>query len=408
MTELPDSELKILQPLLAPSSKVKFVDTADALDQMFSELNSGDGPIAADAERASGFRYSQRAYLVQLKQKDGSIFLIDPEPFGFAKNLFEPLDIGRPFIFHAGSQDLPCLRDLGLYPTQIYDTELGSRLAGIERVGLAAVCGHFLGTSLAKEHSAVDWSTRPLHEDWLTYAALDVEILHDLWAAVSAELESQSKTEIALQEFQQILVQPNKAPKVDRWRSTSGGHLIKDRKQLAVLREVWLAREQLAQKLDVSPGRLIPDAAIVWVATNKVVSRSELAQAKGFHGRASRTYLDLWWDAIQRGNASRELPELRIKAEGIPNHRTWEKRFPVAYQRLQVARSVVDEYAKSMNFAIEHAITPDTLRRIVFEFETDTSLPQFIKRLEDLQVRPWQIQALAETVFEAIRSVDAD
>lgn len=391
-----------------PTSPVIYVDDEPSLSSMFDELNRGTGPIAADAERASGFRYSQRAYLVQLKQNDGPIYLLDPVAFDFDQNLFKPLSVERPFIFHAGSQDLPCLRELGLNPKEIFDTELGSRLAGVERVGLAAVCALFLEISLAKEHSAVDWSTRPLHEDWLTYAALDVEILHDLWQKVSAELESQSKSEIAKQEFAQVLRQPTKTPKIERWRSTSGGHLIKDKRQLAVLRELWQSREELAQKLDVSPGRLIPDTAIVWAATNKVSSRSELAHSKGFHGRASRTYIDLWWSAVERGYATKDLPELRLKAEGMPNHRTWEKRFPLAHQRLLVGKAVVDEVAAQLKFAPEHALTPDTLRRVVFEFETDLTMDDFRNRLIELSARPWQIETLAEVLFTALKSVATD
>src|SRR5665811_474404 len=84
---------------------------------------------------------------------------------------------GVEWILHAASQDLPCLSELGMWPDKLFDTELAARLSGLPRVGLAAVIENLLGLGLAKEHSAVDWSTRPLPQSWLGYAALDVEVL---------------------------------------------------------------------------------------------------------------------------------------------------------------------------------------------------------------------------------------
>ena len=86
-------------------------------------------------------------------------------------------------------------------PRQLFDTELAGRILGLPRVGLAAVVEHYLGLSLAKEHSAVDWSTRPLPEPWLRYAALDVEVLDELRNLMGVDLAAQGKSEWARQEF---------------------------------------------------------------------------------------------------------------------------------------------------------------------------------------------------------------
>ena len=221
MTDEAPAEL----PLLARPrvEDVRLVETADQLNETTDLLSKSQGPFALDAERASGFKYSQRAYLIQVHRKDAPIFLIDPiavlEDEGTAAfERFAQVLTSDEWILHAASQDIPCLRELGIVPSRVFDTELGSRLAGLPRVGLGAVTEHFLKIKLAKEHSAVDWSIRPLHADWLNYAALDVDVLLELRAGVSEMLAEQGKTEWAEQEFNKVAAMPPREPKIDRWR----------------------------------------------------------------------------------------------------------------------------------------------------------------------------------------------
>ncbi|NCW75791.1 MAG: ribonuclease D, partial [Actinobacteria bacterium] len=139
-------------------------------------LKAGAGPIAIDAERASGYRYSARAYLIQIFRRGGGLHLLDPIALSEAPELNQLNDLlsSEESVIHASSQDLDCLREIGLDPKILFDTELGARIAGCERVGLGALCENLLGLQIAKEHSAVDWSYRPLKQEWLDYAALDV------------------------------------------------------------------------------------------------------------------------------------------------------------------------------------------------------------------------------------------
>ncbi|MSZ46777.1 MAG: ribonuclease D, partial [Actinobacteria bacterium] len=332
-------------PLLAKPrvSDVRLVETVTQLSEAIQLLASSTGPFALDAERASGFKYSQRAYLIQVHRIQTPIFLIDPiavlqEDETAIKPLAELLTTDE-WILHAASQDIPCLRELGIVPTTVFDTELGSRIAGLPRVGLGAVTEQFLGLRLAKEHSAVDWSTRPLNADWLNYAALDVDVLLELREGVAKLLAEQGKTEWAYQEFANVAAMKVKEPKVDRWRGMTGMHEVKDSRSLAIARELWQARETLAEKLDVSPGRLIPDSSIVGLAANPVKTRPELASSKSFSGRASRTYLDTWWAALCEGLNTRDLPPTRLPQTGIPNHRIWANRFPEADSRLKSVRA---------------------------------------------------------------------
>src|SRR5262249_60444682 len=94
-------------------------------------------------------------------------------------------------LIHPASRDLPCLADLGYRPRLLFDTELAGRLLGYPRVGLGTLVESVLGLALEKSHSAADWSTRPLPEEWLRYAALDVEVLVELRDALAQQLAEQ-------------------------------------------------------------------------------------------------------------------------------------------------------------------------------------------------------------------------
>jgi ribonuclease D len=394
-------EVEELPLLKSPRVKdVQLVETAEQLNFAIDALKNCEGPFGLDAERASGFKYSQRAYLIQVHRKNSPIFLIDPisvvEDGG--PHVFERFAVllgEDEWILHAASQDIPCLRELGIRPRTLFDTELGSRIAGLPRVGLGAVTEHFLKLRLAKEHSAVDWSIRPLHDDWLNYAALDVDVLIELREGVSKLLAEQGKTEWAAAEFANVALMQPKEPKVDRWRGLTGMHEIKDQRSLAIARELWLARENLAEKLDVSPGRLIPDSSIVGLAANPVKTRPELAASKTFSGRASRSYLDTWWEALSLGLNTRDLPPTRLPQVGIPNHRTWPNRFPDADQRLKNLRPIMSEISESVQVPLENILTPDYLRQLCFEPPQVISEESVAEMLTSLGARKWQVELVS-------------
>ena len=396
-------------PLLASPrvEQIVLVEDPESLALAVQTLAASSGPFAVDAERASGFKYSQRAYLIQIHRLGTPIYLIDPaaiapeaapEPFSALADVMATAE----WILHAASQDIPCLRELGINPPSVFDTELGSRIGGLPRVGLGAVTEHLLGLKLAKEHSAVDWSIRPLKDDWLNYAALDVDVLLELRESLHAHLTEQSKLDWALAEFAHVVNSPPKPPKVDRWRGMSGLHEVKDSKSLSVAESLWLHREELAMKLDVSPGRLIPDYSIVAVAKATPRSKPELAGSKSFAGRASRSYLDLWWRAIEAGLKNLNPPPLKVPQTGIPNHRIWANRFPEADARLRSARVVVAEISELHNLPAENLLTPDFLRQIAWEPPVVINSVSVGEALAASGARAWQIGLLAEPLAVAL------
>ncbi|GAB3599318.1 ribonuclease D [Microbacterium tumbae] len=384
------------------------IDDREEFERACASLAAGVGPVAVDVERASGFRYSQRAYLVQVFRREAGVFLFDPPAIGDFAALQEAIG-DQEWVFHAASQDLPSLRELQLEPASIFDTELASRLLGHERVGLAAVVEDALGITLKKEHSAADWSTRPLPAAWLEYAALDVLHLIDVREILVAELEEQGKTEFAEEEFAATLTRMPKPARTEPWRRLGGLHQVRGARNLAVARALWQSREEYAQQQDISPGRLVPDRSLVAAVLAAPTSKQALAAITAFNGRASRTQLDRWWSAIEAGRAETDLPRERVPSDALPPPRAWADRNPEADARLKAARPVVEAVAAELGMPTENLLTPDHLRRVAWEPPGATA-DAIAGALEALGARPWQIaqtaQRIADAFVEAAQSLE--
>ncbi|MCU1482820.1 MAG: ribonuclease [Subtercola sp.] len=376
------------------------IDTRQAYLDAVQVIAGGTGPIAIDAERASGFKYSQRAYLIQLYRRGAGTFLFDPPPIGSFAELSAVIG-DEEWVLHAASQDLACLREVELTPTRIFDTELAARLLGLPRVGLGTVVEELLGIHLAKEHSAADWSTRPLPAAWLEYAALDVELLIDLRDVMVGLLDEQQKTEIARQEFQATLDKEAKAPLADPWRRLSGVHSLRGAKNLSVARELWLARDQLARETDIAPGRLVPDLSLTAVARALPESKRELAAMREFTGRASRSELDRWWAAIEVGRASTTPPQLTRSTDTLPPPRAWADRNPEADARLKAARQVLLALGEEHAIPLENLLTPELLRRLAWTPPATIDPATVADALQKSGARPWQIELTAQPIAQA-------
>jgi ribonuclease D len=390
-------------PLIEPRNGVPgVIDTLADLDAAIGDLAAGTGPVAVDAERASGYRYGQRAYLVQIRREPVGILLIDPIPFGDLRRLNAAIGDAE-WVVHAASQDLPSLRELGLSPSQLFDTELAARLAGYERVGLATMVELLLGYSLAKEHSAVDWSRRPLPDPWLRYAALDVEVLIELRDALEVELTNQGKLEWARQEFDAVLRATSPGPRPDPWRRTSGMHRIRNRRQLAVVRTLWEARDAIARRRDSAPGRVLSDAAIVGAATTMPTDSQELGKLPGWGGRSTRRLATELWPALSAAYklAESELPRQSLPGDGPPPPTRWPDRNPAAAARLSAARASLGEIAEGHSLPVENLLTPDIVRRLAWE--PPTTDPDGVRDyLLAAGAREWQIGLTADALAGAM------
>lgn len=408
-----------------------------ALRTAISALSRGDGPVAIDAERAHGFRYSQRAYLIQLRRHDSGTMLIDPvalaaltaeEPQTSARRIAasagqdEPNGPGRSrrqrparpiatapadlsgitdaigdaeWVIHAATQDLPCLVEIGLVPSRLFDTELAGRLLGYPRVNLGTLIEEQFGVRLLKEHSAADWSTRPLPQDWLNYAALDVELLIELRNALAEQLVETGKDEWARQEFSWLAARaawPSEA-RPDPWRRTSGIHKVRNRRGLAIVAELWRVRDQIARRTDKAPGRVLPDAAITELAALRDAGPESIGRLASFRRRPAARYRTNWTSAVTRAVQlpESELPPLHRHSEGPPQQaRQWASKDPAAAARLHAVRDALTEKAADLNVPVENLLTPDHLRRLTWRPPADADERAVNDLLGGFGARPWQ------------------
>jgi ribonuclease D len=398
-----EAEARPLAPLLELREPLPDVVATDAdLVGVAQRLAAGSGPIAVDAERASGYRYSSRAYLIQLRREGAGTSLVDPIEIRDLTPLAEVLD-GPEWILHAASQDLPCLAELDLRPTLLFDTELAGRLLGYPRVGLATIVEEVLGRRLRKEHSAVDWSTRPLPRPWLEYAALDVEPLVELRDALHGELVAAGKWEWAQQEFAHLITVGPAAPKAEPWRRTSGLHRARGSRALAAVRALWHARDDIAADRDVTPGRIIPDSAIVEAAAASPRDRESLMGLRGFHGRGANRYARVWLQALRdaRELPEKDLPATSARYDGPPPPRAWTEKNPAAAARLTQARAALADLSEQHSVPVENLLTPETVRRVLWQ-PPGLDRDAVIETLRGHGARPWQIELTADLLTEAI------
>ncbi|WP_438871156.1 ribonuclease D [Paractinoplanes tereljensis] len=392
-------------PLTAPREGTpRPVETETELAEVVAKMAAGTGPVAVDAERASGYRYTQRAYLVQLRRTGAGTALIDPMPLDDLRTLDAALAESE-WVLHAASQDLACLAELGLKPRRLFDTELAARLAGFERVGLAALTEQLLGFSLEKHHSAADWSTRPLPESWLTYAALDVELLTDLRDLLAAELDRQGKTAWAAEEFAALVASADRPPRVrpDPWRRTSGIHRVRGARAQSRVRSLWYARDGVAARRDSAPGRVLPDSAIVAAAEQDPKDERALLAIPGFGGRSVRRLARVWLDALDEARA---LPDDALPVnqpmDGPPPPHRWAERDPVAAARLARCRQVVVATAEANNLPPENLISPDYVRRLAWSPPDEATSQTVGDTLRGFGARNWQVTLLADQLAEAL------
>ena len=413
------SEEIVAVPLLAPAGGTpEPIDTDSALESAIEELRLGSGAFAVDAERASGFRYSARAYLIQIKRNGGGLHLIDPIPFGINHpTIFELNDLLNTdeVILHASTQDLPCLREIGINPIKLFDTELAGRIAGLPRVGLGPLLESLMGVSLAKEHSAADWSVRPLPATWLTYAALDVELLVELRDRMYQMLLESKKLPWALEEFASILAAPPPAPRVDPWRRTSGMHKIKRRDQLAIIRSLWIARDKIASQSDIAQGKLLNDNAIVELAMAAPATKKEFEKALRPLGLRARWLenLPLWLESIASAVAlpEQEWPQMRTNADTLPPIKLWRDKFPEKYAPLSHARVRLEKISEENSIPIENLITPELVRRICWSppaGSTENLQVEAVQtQLLSLGARSWQVNLVGQAISEALLEKEA-
>jgi ribonuclease D len=230
---------------------------------------------------------------------------------------------------------------------------------------------------------------------------------------VAEELERTGKAEWARQEFAHLANTAPNVPRKDPWRRTSGMHRARGRRALAAVRELWETRDAIASQRDVTPGRIIPDSAIVEAANAMPRDKASLLALKGFHGRGAQRYARQWLQAVQRARSlpEEELPPLAAAYEGPPPPRAWADKDPAAANRLAAARASLTALAADLDLPVENLLTPDYVRRLTWAPPEAASLAELRElvaaRLRVMGAREWQVELTAERLADAIATGDS-
>jgi ribonuclease D len=269
-----------------------------------------------------------------------------------------------------------------------------------------------LGLHLVKGHGAADWSKRPLPTEWLNYAALDVEVLLELRAAVAAALAEQGKTEWAEQEFEYLRTFVALPTRRDRWRRTSGIHKVRNPRTLAAVRELWTTRDNIAQRRDIAPGRILPDAAIINAATTDPDTVPKLTALPVFGGSRQRRSAQVWLDALARARTADDLPTAAEPQNGPPPASRWARRKPEAAVRLEAARTGLTELSQRVSVPTENLLTPDTVRRLCWDWQSPDDPGDIAAVVDAFLVeagaRPWQRELTVPVLTAALESTPDD
>ena len=384
---------------------------AAAIRQAADRLAQGTGWCAVDTERASGFRYHNRVCLLQIRRTGAGTMLIDVESDPQATTDF----IGRVladtgWVVHAASTDLPYLEQLRLRPPQLFDTELAGRFLGFHRVNLAAMVEHYLGVRLRKNHGGEDWSRRPIPSGWLDYAALDVEYLLPLADAMRSELMQQHPKDTWVAEECDYLTRVYRgySPAPKSWEDLKGVHGLRTSKQLQVARWLWRVREKLARASDTAVSRLLPDKALVALATELPTTVPKVMRTPGYPPRLRRK-ARYWANQVDKAlrTAQDRWPEpfpIPTYRDTPPSRYTWSRYYPESFPKLTMVREELARVAAQVEIPVENMIQSSDTNEIVWrsqELKEVTDDTELLALLQRLQIRPWQ-QKLCLPIFTSI------
>lgn len=389
----------------------QLVDTPAAFATAAGALAGGRGPFAVDTERASTYRYGDRAFLVQVRRRGAGTFLIAPEGHrDAARDVFGEVLNGEEWIIHAAKEDLRSLAELGLHPGRLFDTELASRLAGFSRPNLAAMVERFVGVELEKGHGHENWSTTPLPPAWREYAALDVEYLHDLAEALTEYLDASGKLDFAFEEFEHLMRAAAGSPAPKTWRDVKGVSTLRSKASLQVARELWRERDAMGRDTDTSPSRLLSNQAIVEIARAQPTAPSELTRLAS-RDRMRPRDAARWLSVVERALAADAATWPEIQAPdpaAAPSKSSWERYHHESWQVLQASRASIAQLAEDIEMQPEVLLAPAVLREVIWQ--APESGPHWgthavARSLAEAGARPWQVDYTAPLIAAAHAAV---
>ncbi|MEP7293681.1 MAG: HRDC domain-containing protein [Chloroflexota bacterium] len=310
------------------------IDSEAKLKALVKTL-AGETLLAIDTESNSLYAYRERVCLIQLSTRSHD-YIIDP----LAIRDMQPLaalfaDPTVEKVFHAAEYDLMCMkRDFGFSFNNLFDTMIAARVCGLKMIGLGSLLGELAGLKIDKSHQRDDWGQRPLPLESLLYAQTDTHylpMLHDHFLEMLVRLD---RLEEAYEAFRDVCrVHAARREEFDPdgyWRISLPNNLT--RREAAILREVYVTRETLAQERDVPPFKILSDKTLVTLAQTAPLSFNDLREIEGMSPAQMRRYGQILLDAIATGTHAKSpsppTPEPSADPEVIERYtalREWRK-----------------------------------------------------------------------------------
>jgi ribonuclease D len=287
----------------SPLQPAIYIRTDKNLRQLAAAL-AQEPLIAVDTESNSLYAYRERVCLIQLSTRTAD-YIIDPleeldlNPLA---PVFENEKIEK--VFHAAEYDLMTMkRDFGFRFHNLFDTMVAARICGYKSIGLGTLLAEILGIDVDKSHQRDNWGIRPLPKASLLYAQLDTHYLPQLRHFFYARLTELDRWEEAREAFEELAnvvsASANGFDPEGYWRIALPNHLT--RRQAAILREVYLLREDLARQRDVPTFKVFTDKMLTAVAIAAPSTVAELEAVEGFPTSQARRYSKPLLAAVQRG-----------------------------------------------------------------------------------------------------------
>lgn len=244
---------------------VRVIDTQEKLTLFLPGLRAAKW-IALDTEADSLHAYPEKLCLMQVSIEGLDVLMdtLSPVDFTPALEVFQDHEL----IFHGSDYDLRLLRRTFQFtPRRIFDTMLAARLLGYKQIGLQSLVKTLLGVVLEKGPQKADWGRRPLTPRMLEYARNDTRYLKPLADLLRADLKARGRLEwhreCCARFIQESAVESPADP--DRVWRVKGSHAL-DATGLAILRSIWLWREQEALAANRPPFFVLMPETMVAIA----------------------------------------------------------------------------------------------------------------------------------------------
>ncbi|MCA0457232.1 MAG: HRDC domain-containing protein [Chloroflexi bacterium] len=351
--------------------------------------------LAIDTESNSMYAYQERVCLVQLSTRTND-YILDPlriadmSPLG---TLLANPQIEK--VFHAAEYDLMCLkRDYGFTVVNMFDTMIAARICGVKALGLNRLLAEYCGVEADKSHQRDDWGQRPISEEGLLYAQMDTHYLPELRDKLLDKLVESGRMEEAQETFLEASAVTPPEHHFDPdgyWRMAIPAGL--NRRQSAILRELYLAREVIAQERDCPPYKVFTDKMILAIAEAGPRSSHELERVRGLPVVVAKRYSHEVMQAVDKGKRT-QLPNRPRRAPDVD---------PIVAERFTALRDWRRERAEQRGVESDVIISKDTLWDLAFK------APTTIAEMQDISgLGPWRLATYGDELAVLIQRLRAE